>query len=71
MRGTEQAPLREPIKTLRYVTAIYPMPAHILVNLNADIKTIADFKGKKIDFGSVGQGIEVNAGAHVRLWSQG
>lgn len=51
---------KEPIKTLRYVTAIYPMPAHILVNLNADIKTIADFKGKKIDFGSVGQGIEVN-----------
>jgi TRAP transporter TAXI family solute receptor len=51
---------KEPIKTLRYVTAIYPMPAHILVNLNADIKTIADFKGKKVDFGAVGQGIEVN-----------
>ncbi len=51
---------KEPIKTLRYVTAIYPMPAHILVNLDAGIKTIGDFKGKKVDFGSVGQGIEVN-----------
>ena len=27
---------------------------------SSGIKTIADFKGKKIDFGSVGQGIEVN-----------
>lgn len=50
----------KPIKTLRYVTAIYPMPAHILVNTDAGIKSIADFKGKKVDFGSVGQGIEVN-----------
>ena len=51
---------KEPIKTLRYVTAIYPMPAHILVNLDAGIKSIGDFKGKRVDYGSVGQGIEVN-----------
>lgn len=50
----------QPIKTLRYVTAIYPMPAHILVNLDAGIKSIDDFKGKRVDYGSVGQGIEVN-----------
>lgn len=50
----------KPIKTLRYVTAIYPMPAHILVNLDAGIKSIADFKGKRVDYGSVGQGIEIN-----------
>jgi len=51
---------KEPIKSLRYVTAIYPMPAHILVNLDAGIKSIGDFKGKRVDYGSVGQGIEVN-----------
>ncbi|HPK07159.1 MAG TPA: TAXI family TRAP transporter solute-binding subunit, partial [Aminivibrio sp.] len=51
---------KEPIKSLRYVTAIYPMPAHILVNLDAEIKSIGDFKGKRVDYGSVGQGIEVN-----------
>ncbi|CAK7018232.1 MAG: hypothetical protein DELT_02329 [Desulfovibrio sp.] len=54
--GTFKAPL----KKLRYVTAIYPMPAHILVGKEAGIKTVADFKGKRIDYGSVGQGIEVN-----------
>lgn len=54
--GTFKAPL----KKLRYVTAIYPMPAHILVSKDAGIKSVADFKGKRIDYGSVGQGIEVN-----------
>lgn len=58
------------IKTLRYVTAIYPMPAHILVNLSANIKSIADFKNKKVDYGSDRTG---NRGQHqrdyVRIWS--
>lgn len=51
---------KTPIKTLRYVTAIYFMPAHILVNKDAGVKSVADFKGKRVDFGSVGQGIEIN-----------
>lgn len=51
---------KQPIKTLRYITAIYPMPAHILVNKAANIKSIADFKNKRVDYGSVGQGIEIN-----------
>lgn len=51
---------KKSLKKLRYVTAIYPMPAHILVGTNSGIKSVADFKGKRIDFGSVGQGIEVN-----------
>lgn len=50
----------KPIKSLRYITAIYPMPAHILVNLDAGIKSIADFKGKRVDYSSVGQGVELN-----------
>jgi TRAP transporter TAXI family solute receptor len=52
---------KEPVKTLRYVTAIYFMPAHILVNRDAGIRSIADFKGKRVDYGSVGAGIEINA----------
>ncbi|GHS95817.1 C4-dicarboxylate ABC transporter substrate-binding protein [Synergistales bacterium] len=52
---------KEPVKTLRYVTAIYFMPAHILVNKAANIKSVADFKGKRVDYGSVGAGIEINA----------
>jgi TRAP transporter TAXI family solute receptor len=48
-----------PLKQIRFVTAIYPMPAHILVN-GDDIKSIADLKGKRVDYGSIGQGIETN-----------
>lgn len=51
---------KTPLKKLRYVTAIYPMPAHILIGMDAGIKSVADFKGKRIDYGSVGQGIETN-----------
>ncbi len=49
------------VKELRFVTAIYPMPFHILVNNKAKIKSIGDVKGKRFDFGPVGGGIEVNA----------
>ncbi len=58
----------KPIKSLRYITAIYPMPAHILVNKGAEIKSIADFKGKRVDFGSVGQGIEVNTREFMSIY---
>ena len=51
---------KEPVKSLRYVTAIYFMPAHILVNKAANIKSVADFKGKRIDYSAVGAGIEIN-----------
>ena len=51
----------KPIKDLRFVTAIYPMPFHILVNKKAGLKSVADFKGKRVDYGPVGGGIEVNA----------
>lgn len=53
----------KPVKQLRWVTAIYPMPCHILVSKSSKIKSIPDFKGKNIDFGPVGGGIEVNARA--------
>lgn len=51
----------KPVKELRFVTAIYPMPFHILVNKGAGIESVADFKGKRIDVGPIGGGIEVNA----------
>ncbi len=48
---------QSPITGLRWVSAIYPMPCHILVHGN-DIKSIADFRGKRIDYGAIGAGIE-------------
>jgi len=55
-----EAPFKTPLKRLRYVTAIYPMPAHIIVRKDAGIKSISDFKGKRVDYGSVGAGFETN-----------
>lgn len=62
---------KQPIKTLRYVTSIYPMPAHILVNISTNIKSIADFKDKRVDYGSVGQGIEVNTREIMSVYGLG
>ncbi|ADE56584.1 MULTISPECIES: TAXI family TRAP transporter solute-binding subunit [Aminobacterium] len=47
------------LKQLRFVTAIYPMPAHILISGDG-IESIADLKGKKIDYGPIGNGIDTN-----------
>ncbi len=57
---TGSGAFKKPLKKIRFVTAIYPMPAHILVGLESGIKTPADFKDKNIDFGPVGGGIELN-----------
>jgi TRAP transporter TAXI family solute receptor len=48
---------KAPVPGLRFVTAIYPMPCHVLVH-GDDIKSISDFRGKRIDYGAIGQGIE-------------
>ncbi len=56
------------VKELRFVTAIYPMPFHILVNKRSGIKSVADFKGKHIDVGPIGGGIEVNASRILSIY---
>lgn len=48
---------KKPLKSLRFVTSIYPMPMHILYH-DDTIKSIADFRGKRLDYGAIGQGIE-------------
>ncbi|MBP3836300.1 MAG: TAXI family TRAP transporter solute-binding subunit [Pyramidobacter sp.] len=48
---------KKPLTSLRFVAAIYQMPCHVLVK-GDDMKTIEDFRGKPIDFGAIGQGIE-------------
>lgn len=51
---------KKPLKKLRYVTSIYPLPAHVMVSADSGVKSVADLKGKRIDYGPVGGGIEVN-----------
>ncbi|MDR1709718.1 MAG: TAXI family TRAP transporter solute-binding subunit [Candidatus Accumulibacter sp.] len=56
--GTDN--FKTPLKNVRYVTSIYPMPAHILVSTSPAIKSVAELKGQHVDYGPVGGGIEVN-----------
>ncbi len=69
MATAGQDTFKKPLKKLRYVTSIYPMPGHILVSTDSGIKTVGDFKGKRVDYGSVGQGIEVNVRELMSMWN--
>ena len=52
-------PFKKPLKKLRYCLAIYPQVAHIIVA--KDINSIDDLRGKRVDFGPIGGGIDTNA----------
>ena len=51
---------KSPQKNIRGITVIYFTRFHVVVRKGSGIKSIADFKGKRIDLGPVGGGIEVN-----------
>jgi len=48
----------QPLKDLRFVAAIYPQVAHILVG--PGINSIGELRGKRVDFGPIGGGIDTN-----------
>lgn len=48
----------KPIENLRGMVVLYPETIHVLVREDADINSIADFKGKRIYVGDIGSGTE-------------
>ena len=48
----------KPLENLRYVCAVYPQVAHIIVG--PGINSIGDLRGKRVDFGPIGGGIDTN-----------
>lgn len=54
--GVENFP--QPLINLRYVCAVYPQVAHIVVG--PSINSIGDLRGKRVDFGPIGGGIDTN-----------
>ncbi len=48
----------KPVKNLRGLTMLYPEVIQILARKDANIKTIADMKGKRIYVGDIGSGTE-------------
>lgn len=48
----------QPVKNLRGLTMLYPEVIQILARKDADIKSVADMKGKRIYVGDIGSGTE-------------
>ena len=48
----------KPIENLRGVAVLYPETIQVLARKDADIKTLADMKGKRVYVGDIGSGSE-------------
>lgn len=57
-KGVE--PYKQEFSNVRAIARLYPEYLHVVASENSGIKTIADFKGKKISVGARGSGNEVN-----------
>jgi hypothetical protein len=62
-KGTEDAGFKVPLKKLRAIAGMYPNYIQIIARADADIKTLADLKGKRISVGAPKSGTELNARA--------
>lgn len=51
----------KPVKNLRGLAVLYPEVIHILARKEANIKSPADFKGKRVYVGDIGSGTEQDA----------
>ncbi len=63
-----EAPFKQPLRRMRYVTSLYPMPMHILVGANTGIKSLSEFKGRRIDFANVGSSVETVTREALPVW---
>ncbi len=51
----------KPMENLRALVPLYPEPVQLMVAKGSGIKTLAEFKGKKVSIGAVASGTEVTA----------
>lgn len=57
-KGT--APFREALTNVRAVARLYPEYLHVVASRESGVKSLSDFKGKKVSVGARGSGNEVN-----------
>lgn len=50
-----------PQDKLRGIAMLYPEPVHILARRDANIRSVSDFRGKRVYIGDIGSGVEQNA----------
>ena len=55
-----EAPFTSKLGDLRAVARLYPEYLHVVASVDSGIKTLADFKGKKVSVGARGSGNEAN-----------
>ena len=65
-KGDADAGFAKPLDKLRAVAAIYPNYIQIVALADANIKTLADLKGKRISVGAPRSGTEINARAILK-----
>ncbi|MBQ9406185.1 MAG: TAXI family TRAP transporter solute-binding subunit [Desulfovibrio sp.] len=54
------APFREALTNVRAIARLYPEYLHVVASKDSGVKTMEDFKGKKVSVGARGSGNEVN-----------
>ena len=54
------APFKEKLVNARAIARLYPEYLHVVANEESGIKTMEDFKGKKVSVGARGSGNELN-----------
>lgn len=65
-KGNADAGFAKPLERLRAVASIYPNYIQIVALADANIKTLADLKGKRISVGAPRSGTELNARAILK-----
>lgn len=58
---------QKPKTFLRGIVPLYPEPIQLLVRKGSGIKTVADFKGRRISIGAVASGTSITAKQFLRL----
>lgn len=51
----------EPVENLRGVATLYPETIHVLINPDADVSSLSDLEGMRVNTGDLGSGTQVNA----------
>ncbi|QDF97301.1 C4-dicarboxylate ABC transporter [Azoarcus sp. DD4] len=65
-KGEAEAGFTKPLDKLRAVASVYPNYIQIVALADANIKTLADLKGKRISVGAPRSGTEINARAILK-----
>lgn len=65
-KGNADAGFAKPLDKLRAIASVYPNYIQIVALADADVKTLADLKGKRISVGAPRSGTEINARAILK-----